>query len=397
VAHGCQAGLQEEARAKVYRDRILRRDENYSVHKLGAFSADLGAVACFFDTLWSRVSPALTEADQAWLLNEAAFRLRAVGRLSEALEPMRAGLRNIMKQGDWKSAAAIASNLSELELTLGEVAGAAGDAEQSVTYADRSGDVFLRGVIRGTHADALHQAGRRAEAEARFREAEQMQAERQPNYPLMYSLEGFRYCDLLLSQAERAAGQLLLKPKSDIRNPKLVESCRAISQRAAQTLKWAEAARRDMLSASLDHLTLGRAVLYRTIIEESEIQNSKSEIEMAVSGLRRAGTQDHLPRGLLSRAWLRWVESDADGARADLDEAWEIAERGPMRLFLADIYLYRARLFNGATPYPWDKDEQGKPRGPKDDLAAARTLIERCGYHRRDEELADAEEAAKSW
>ena len=49
------------------------------------------------------------------------------------------------------------------------------------------------------------------------------------------------------------------------------------------------------------------------------------------------------------------------------------------------------------TPYPRGKDEQGKPRGPKDDLGAARELIEQCGYHRRDGELADAEEAAKSW
>ena len=32
---------------------------------------------------------------------------------------------------------------------------------------------------------------------------------------------------------------------------------------------------------------------------------------------------------------------------SDLDEAWEIAERGPMPLFLADIHLYRARLFFG--------------------------------------------------
>ena len=58
-----------------------------------------------------------------------------------------------------------------------------GDAEQSVTYADRSGDAFQRYAKRATHADALHQAGRRAEAEARFREAEQMQAERQPALP----------------------------------------------------------------------------------------------------------------------------------------------------------------------------------------------------------------------
>src|SRR4029077_6837256 len=97
-----------------------------------------------------------------------------------------------------------------LELTLGEVAGAVGDAEQSVTYADRSGDAFERLARRTTHADALKQAGRRAEAETRFGEAEQMQQEWQPEYPLLYSLQGFRYCDLLLAAPERAAWQLAL-------------------------------------------------------------------------------------------------------------------------------------------------------------------------------------------
>ena len=35
-----------------------------------------------------------------------------------------------------------------------------------------------------------------------------MQAESQPEYPRLYSLSGFRYCDLLLSDAERAAWKL---------------------------------------------------------------------------------------------------------------------------------------------------------------------------------------------
>lgn len=34
---------------------------------------------------------------------------------------------------------------------------------------------------------------------------------------------------------------------------------------------------------------------------------------------------------------------------------------------------------------------------PQEDLAAARKLIEECGYWRRKEELEDAEEAAKNW
>jgi hypothetical protein len=49
------------------------------------------------------------------------------------------------------------------------------------------------------------------------------------------------------------------------------------------------------------------------------------------------------------------------------------------------------------TPYPWNKDKWGRPRGPKDDLTAARALIESCGYWRRKEEIDDAEEAAKNW
>ncbi|BDI07882.1 hypothetical protein [Sphaerotilus microaerophilus] len=111
-----------------------------------------------------------------------------------------------------------------------------------------------------------------------------------------------------------------------------------------------------------------------------------------MAGLRRAGTQDHLPRGLLTRAWLRAITgplTGPDSAQADLDEAWDIAERGPMRLFMADIHLYRARLFFREANYPWES--------PEADLAAARALIERCGYGRRREELADAEAALAQW
>ena len=98
VAHGCQAGLQQAACDKVYRDRINRGNKAYSAKKLGAFGSDLGAVACFFEPPWSRVSPALIVPAQSWLLNEAATRLCALGRLTESLEPMRAVLELDVKQ-----------------------------------------------------------------------------------------------------------------------------------------------------------------------------------------------------------------------------------------------------------------------------------------------------------
>jgi hypothetical protein len=203
VAHGCLAGLQQDAYEQVYFQRIKKENDYYSMRKLGAFGSDLTAIACFIAEPWKSVSAEMHETKHALLLGQAAFYLRALGRLTEALEPMRETVVLMDQQENWQQAGVGASNLSELELTLGEVSGALSDAERSVTYADRSGDAHWPMLSRITHADALHQSGRRSEAESLFREAEQMQAERQPAYPLLYSVRGFRYCDLLLAPAER--------------------------------------------------------------------------------------------------------------------------------------------------------------------------------------------------
>jgi hypothetical protein len=77
VVHGCLAGRQQQACAEVYIDRILRGTGNdgfFSTDQLGAFGADLAAVAAFFDEPWNHVSPNLTEAHQAWLLVSTAQR-----------------------------------------------------------------------------------------------------------------------------------------------------------------------------------------------------------------------------------------------------------------------------------------------------------------------------------
>ena len=51
------------------------------------------------------------------------------------------------------------------------------------------------------------------------------------------------------------------------------------------------------------------------ILRESEISNFKSQIDCAVSGLRRAGQQKYLPLGLLTRAWLQNPVGGATGVR----------------------------------------------------------------------------------
>ncbi len=383
AVHGCLAGMQQEVCNKVYLGRILRQEEQYSAKKLGAFGADLGVIACFFEIPWSSVSPSLTKDYQSWLLNEAATRLSALGRLAEAVEPMRLSVEMDIKVKQWEGAAISYINLSELELTLGNVSSALVDAEKSVECANFSGRSFQMAGTRAAHADILHQAGRRPEAEARFCEAEKIQTEHQPELPLLYSTSSFLFCDLLLSAPERAAWQTILEYDN---SPTHTTTLHAVSQRAVQTLGWAVQNNSSHLDIALGHLTLGRAMLYEITLIHSEIPNLQLEIGLAMDGLRRAGQQQYLPLGLLARTWLRSLEGKFTGtesAQADLDEAWEIAERGPMSLFMADIHLHRARLFFREAHYPWVS--------PQTDLAEARRLIEKHGYWRRKEELEDAE------
>ena len=406
IVHGCEAGLQDKACNEVYFARINRQQEFYSTRKLGAFASDLGAVACFFENPWRLVSLQHSEAMQAWLLAVAAFNLRALGRLTEALEPMRAGLHNYMKAEKWHHAAIVSVNLSALELALGNVAEALRDAEESVIQTERGGDSFDEVARLAGHAAILHAAGQLSVAETRFREAEEMQKKYAPEYPLLYSHRGFLYCDLLLTVPERAAWKrtlecgdlslLLVKnlfqsklkdeQKSRLAKSRYLEALSSILQRAGLTLKLAEEGHLSLLTLALEYLTLGRITLYEAVFSNIESPRLNSTVNNAVNGLRRAGTMHYLPNGLLTRAWLRFLTGqrvDSQSAQEDLNEAWEIAERGPMRLHMADIHLYRARLFFREKEYPWES--------PEADLKAARKLIEQCGYWRRKEELEDAE------
>jgi len=202
VAHGCQAGRHQEVLDDVFFERIYRRNEKYSIKQLGAFGADLSALSNFFEILWSKPASGLKENYKGGVLNWAGFALRALGRLREASQPMQAAIDAAVKQKNWDDAANGTGTLSELYLTLGEADQAVASARQSVDFADRSGDAFQKESKCTTLADALHQSGELTEAHQLFREAEAMQQQRQPEYSYLYSLQGFQFCDLLLSQGQ---------------------------------------------------------------------------------------------------------------------------------------------------------------------------------------------------
>lgn len=359
VAHGCQAGRHQETLNEVYWSRIRRGNGAYSLHILGAFGADLTALSAFFAVPWSQPVRALHDGDKAVVLASSGFDLRAQGRVREARKPMQAGLQIHIQRSDWVNAASSTCNLSELSLTLGEFSEAIGYARQSVEFADKSKDRFLMMALRASLADALHQSGDGPGARDLFEKAEGMQKEDQPRYPLLYSMQGYQFCDLLLSEG------------------RFQEVC----ARAGQTLEWVTRQHR-LLDIALDNLSRARAALLQAKVEEpAALPEAERCLDQAVQGLREAGDQEFVARGLLARAELHRFRDDWTAARRDLDEAREIAERGEMRLHLADYHLEAARLSLA----------EGKKDQAREHFATAKQMVEKMGYGRRLPELADLE------
>jgi tetratricopeptide (TPR) repeat protein len=249
-------------------------------------------------------------------------------------------------------------------------------------------------AVRATQADALHANGRLVEAKHLFADAKRRQKERQPKNPFLYSLAGYRYCDLLLTMGEHVTAR--------------DNALKAIA--VARKNNW-------LLAIALDTLILGRAALGLVVgsrsppaISVGNVRAALSWLDDAVDGLRTAGQIDDLPRGLLARAAFCIRIGNWEGAIRDLNEVEEIAEPGPMRLFLCDMALERARLvfakieafapLNGML----EKDNPPKPEVPSAEEIAklreeaakqikiAADYIQTCGYHRRDEELAELRE-----
>lgn len=400
VAHGCQAGLHNDALAGVFRDRLDRDREAYAITRLGAYGSHLSALVSFFDEPWSRPVSALNGISRAFVLQGAGYSLNALGRLNEARGPIRAATDYVALDEDWENAARGAEALIELELTLGEISTALIDAEVAITYANRSTKPFHQMVKRALYAHVLHQAGLRRDAEVGFTEAERTQKASQPDYPSLYSMSAYYYGELMLDDLVRATWLKLLRLNDGKLELETIRTKRNDVTTRAQLMLDATKVRGRLLDRALAHLLLGRVELHSAILEQSGI-SATANIDFAAVGLRSANRHDYLPLGLMLRSVLLFLSEARTGpesAQEDLDEAWEIAERGPMRLHMADIHLHRARLFHAVKPYPWDKFADGSEgRGAKDDLADARKLIEQCGYWRRKEELEDAEEAAKAW
>lgn len=398
IVHGCRAGLHYEALIDISVKRICRLYDNgelehYATVKLGAYGSELAAIAHFFDKPYSSPNSQLPQDAQRWVLGQAAEYLISQGRIAESLSANYTSLRMAEEAENWSGAAASASNLSGHELLIGAIDDAIVSAQKGIEYGDRTKNDRDRMVRRAVLAYALCHAGRPDDAKRVLDQAQQLQKSWPPTSAIFYLQLGFGYFDLLLGDRDWDAAR----------------DRAAILYDHARKNNW-------IFIVGRSALTLGRAycgLAFENIQSKrllatcrESVLAARIRLDEATEGLRAAGTLDYIPLALLARATFRRKIGDWDGAARDLDEVEEIAEPGPMRLFLCDMAIKRANLalarseafapLNGlvdvSPPKPQPPDEAERKRLQDEaakQLAIAADLIERCGYHRSDEELAE--------
>lgn len=207
VYHGCNAGRHSELFDKIYFDRVLRREECFLWKMLGAFGANLSLLDSFFESSWTVPVAALRPTHQPWLIREAAFSLRALGRLAEAEKPMELAARAAMQVQDWKQAAIGFGNLSSLQASLGFLAVAIDSARTGIELAER-GAAALEPIKNSTRlrlASALYRAGHPDEAARIYEESEGIQARIEPERPLLHGVGGYR----TVTRTKRSGNEIL--------------------------------------------------------------------------------------------------------------------------------------------------------------------------------------------
>jgi tetratricopeptide (TPR) repeat protein len=374
VQHGVKAGRVQEACEEVFFRRIRRGNAQYTSRVLCAFGADLAALANFFEVFWTTPRRELRADNQAWVRSEAAFDLRALGRLGDSVEPRQAGLAANVAREDWRNAAIAGSQLCTTRLALGAVKDAIAAAEQAVEHADRSAagalqaDDTYRAVVLSALANAHFQAGDTDRAVVLFADAEAIMRKHRRDFKALMSLSGYWYADLLLSQGK--SEDALERGRDQLRISEEYPPGRGMG----------------LLEKGLAWLLIGQAQ------DTMSDDKAAASFDAAVETLRKAGQEQLVPQALLARAAhrRRRVAAGESGLlellRADLDEVADIAEP-EMRLYLTDLALERARLaLDVPAAFTTPKAARAEAQAQ---IAKAADLIAATGYHRRDQELAE--------
>jgi tetratricopeptide (TPR) repeat protein len=369
VVHGCRAGQAAEALDTVFVPRIRQSDQQFSTHRLGAWSTDLIALSEFFEVPWQVPHGDLDATQKAYVLKEAGFSLWALGWLSQALVPLQTALSAYDSDHQSEQIARVAGNLSAIHVDLGQLTVAEGYAKKAVIAADESEVCQQRITRRASLAHVLHQMGRLADAAELFKRSEELQAEEQPHSPRLYARSGYQYWEFLLDQAERQ----MLVPGSHGRQ--MIEHVHGRAEESLVLLTEEKLRSPTLSDIALCHLTLGRVGVLRSAAGDKEDDDTtRQHLDSAVMTLQEVGAEHWLPAALIARASChrtasRWKEADED-----VRKGLSLSQAHEMPLQEADARIEAARLCLAL----------GRVAQSREHIAMAQTIIGSRGYHRRE-------------
>lgn len=354
VSHGCHAGRHLEALVEVYIKRICKDKQFFSFRTLGAFGSDLSILSGFFDSLWQRPLTVLREDYRGFVLSQASYCLRALGRLSEAAQVLQAGLESRISSKSWTNASIGAENLCTLSLVIGKLTQAEDYARQAIVFAKNSPDKFREVGSLASRAVVLLEQGRLIKAKTFFQQAVKIQQKSQP-FHFLYSLQGFYYCGLLLS----------LNEYEDVLE-------------LADKMLSGAIHRRSPRDIGLGNLSLGEAYLMQAFAEgNDDFSKATSHLDKAVTNLRQAGDEPYIVQGLLTRAGLYRVLKDWPHAHKNLQESMARANRSGMALHQADAHLEYARLYLA---------QENKEKA-QENFNIGKKMVTDIGYYRRRQDI----------
>lgn len=400
ITHGCYSGQSVTARDIVFMDRIQRieliqaginQDAFFASKALGALSNDIMA----FEELL-RACP--NDEHTYFLRSQHALRLRSLGQISEAIRLMEQATMCVIYSLKREAASRIIGVLSTLKVTDGSLKDAVDYARGSIALADQSDSAFAKQVSRVCAANALLQIGEHLEACQIFADGDEQQPQDGEGLNVLASFQSFFSGELKFASLEKAAWQGVAGLGIDDL-PVVAKLCDDVERRALESRERSSATG-FLLDMALDKLTLARAAFFDTLFtSNSQAYPDRilaSMFDESLSAMYSANELWMLPFGLLAAAFYHGtLGENLEEAERLLEEAQQIAERGPMPLYLADVHLHRARLFGRLEGQ--DREKRFPDIDPKTDLAEARRLIEKHGYWRRKEELEDTEVVAVHW
>ncbi|MBI4560046.1 MAG: TIR domain-containing protein [Candidatus Hydrogenedentes bacterium] len=370
IVHGCRADRHQDALDAVYKKRISR-GENFARNKLGAVSSDLRALECFIQEPWSAATPSLHASDQAFVLSNVGLVLKILGRSSEAIQALQAGRNQYLNIGDSQGAAFATRHLSLVRMLQGELVEALNLLRELEDSAGSGTPLFERLATTAILADLSYKLGDSEQAWQYFRSAEEFQKRLDPEAPALYSIQGYKYCEFLLSLGRVADA----------------------NQRALDLAKYPRQ-QKYMVAVALNSLLLGRVEIAKSDSTGTAIPpQTDSYIEKGVEGLRCAGEVEQIIVGLLTRAELYRRRRDLSRSTKDLVEVGELVERTGMRLYLPDLHLEWARFHVAAHAQTGFCEDISKAA---EHLRKARELVEEMRYGAKNNQILALERSVQA-